>query len=98
METWGDPPLVTAYAESGSETGATNLYYPPGDLRRYGGDPTGASNSRTALANAAASAAVLSVSVIVAAGVYKIDTSNITVSAPILFATGGRLRPTSGIA
>ena len=53
----------TLYPQSAAEIAASvtpvNYWYPPGNVLRYGADPTGAANSYTAVANAISSNAVI---------------------------------------
>ncbi len=46
------PCYVATAAEIGAGVTPTNTTYPPGDIRRYGADPTGAFDSTTAIQNA----------------------------------------------
>lgn len=48
------PPLQQTAAEVAAGVTPTNYSYAPGDLRRYGADPTGVADSSTAIANAIA--------------------------------------------
>ena len=49
-------PVLASYARTAAEIAAgvtpTNYSYPPGDVRRYGGDPTGVNDSTAAVQNA----------------------------------------------
>ncbi|HEY6927526.1 MAG TPA: glycosyl hydrolase family 28-related protein, partial [Steroidobacteraceae bacterium] len=51
-QTYTAPSYPTSAAESAAGVAPTNNTYPPGDVRRYGADPTGSSDSTTALQSA----------------------------------------------
>jgi len=83
------------YARTAAEIAAgitpTNLAYVPGDVRRYGADPSGTSDSAAAFATAGS----LPGAVTIPPGTYTINT-NITVGSPTVFSPGAIIKPASG--
>jgi hypothetical protein len=68
------------YPQTAAETAAgvtpTYYFYPPGNVLRYGADPTGVASSYTAFLNAVAVCTQTGVPVTVPAGQYNLPTSN----------------------
>lgn len=90
--------ISPADTASGLVAGDLTLGYLPGDLRRYGGDPTGATDAATALTRAYTQAQQTGgASVAVAAGTYLIDT-DVTVPADVVldFTKGGKFSIAAG--
>ena len=69
-------------AEIANSITPTNYAYAPGNILRYGADPTGATNSSTAISNAC----LVSTSVYAPAGTYL---CNVTITKPLIFTGDG---------
>jgi hypothetical protein len=65
------PPQMRTAAEIAAGVTPTNYAYAPGDVRRYGADPTGTSASDTALSNAIAVCGTAGGTIRAPAGTYK---------------------------
>lgn len=80
--------LQATYVRTAAEIAATvtptDYTYPPGDIRRYGGDPTGAANSVTAATNAISAAGACFID----GGTYKFSTAYTPAGSLVLGPTG----------
>jgi|GEM_PF-4699941 len=85
------------HARTGQEAAAgvtpADHSYLPGDVQRYGADPTGAADSSAAINRASA----VGQQVTFPPGAYLVK-SSLTVSPPIQFAAGASVRPAKGVA
>jgi hypothetical protein len=81
-----------SHAESIAGVTPIDYGYPPGDVRRFGADPSGVIDSR----NAFADASKIGVPIAIAPGIYNIH-SDVTLSPIVIFNPGAMLRPANGV-